>query len=170
MTPIDAQTAQAAASRWALVTARDIMRKDVVTVSYAAPLSEVEHKLSDHRISGAPVTDEGGHVVGIISLKDLIERYAENPDAHPRRGTGFYHLDSEELLEDDFESFEVPSEAEETAGDIMNAEVYSVGPEAGLREIAALMFKHRVHRVLVQEDGKYVGLISTMEILDSLSA
>ena len=79
-------TKEAAAARWALVTARDIMRKDVVTVNYATPLSDVERRLSDHRISGAPVTDESGHIIGVISLKDLVERYAESFESHPRRG------------------------------------------------------------------------------------
>jgi CBS domain-containing protein len=161
---------QAAANRWALVTARDIMRTDVVTVDYAAPLSDVERTLSEHRISGAPVTDEAGHIIGIVSLKDLIERYAEEPESHPRRGAGFFHLSSEEMLEDDFESFEIPAESEETAQDVMTAQIYSVEATAGLQEIATIMTRHNVHRVLVQEDGKYVGLITTMEILDSLSA
>ena len=65
-------TPTAVAERWALVTARDVMRTDVITVPYATPLSEVERILSDNRISGAPVTDESGHIVGILSLKDII--------------------------------------------------------------------------------------------------
>ena len=156
--------------RWGLVTARDLMRTDVVTVSYASPLSEVERKLSDHRISGAPVTDESGHIIGIVSLKDLISRYAEDSDARPRRGAGFFHLSTEELLDDDFDAFNVPAEAEETAGDIMTGEIFSVPVDAGLKEIAQSMLEHKVHRVLVQDDGRYVGLVSTMEILAALSA
>ena len=163
-------TQKAAAARWALVTARDIMRKDVVTVNYATPLSDVERRLSDHRISGAPVTDESGHIIGIVSLKDLVERYAESAESHPRRGPGFFHLSSEEMQDEDFDTFQVPDEAEETAGDIMTGEVFSVEAGAGLSDIAAEMVRHRVHRVLVEEGGKYIGLISTMEILDSLSA
>ena len=158
------------AGRWGLVTARDLMRTDVVTVSYATPLSEVERRLSDHRISGAPVTDEAGHIIGIISLKDLIQRYAEDSDARPRRGAGFFHLSTEELLDDDFDAFSVPAEAEETAGDIMTGDIFSVPVGAGLKEIAQAMLDHGVHRVLVQEDGRYVGLVSTMEILSALSA
>jgi CBS domain-containing protein len=156
--------------RWGLVTARDIMRDDVITVSYAAPLTEVERVLSENRISGAPVTDEMGRIVGVVSLKDLIERYTEDPDAQPRRGNGFYHLSSEETLDDDFESFEIPEEAEETASDVMTAEVYSVPAGAGLKEIAATMKRHGIHRVLVEENGKHIGLISTLEVLAALSA
>ena len=99
-----------------------------------------------------------------------MDRYAQNPDARPRRGGGFFHLSSAELEEEDFDSFDVPEESEETAQDVMTAEIYSVAVDAGLREIAVEMAKHRIHRVLVQQDGRYVGLISTMEIIDSLSA
>ena len=158
------------ADRWAFVTARDVMRTDVITVPYATPLSEVERTLSDNRISGVPVTDESGHIVGILSLKDIITRYAEDPDSRPRRGAGFYHLSSEEMLEEDFESFEVPAESEDTAESVMTAQVYAVNVDDGLRTIAAMMSKHRIHRVLVEDSGRHVGLISTMEILDALNA
>ena len=165
-----APSLQAIAERWARVTARDIMRDEVITVPYAAPLSEVERILSDNRISGAPVTDESGHIVGIISIKDIIGRYAEDPDARPRRGHGFYHLSSEEMLDEDFDSFEVPKESEETAENVMTAQIYSVDVSDGLKAIAAMMSKHRIHRVLVEDGGRHVGLISTMEILDALNA
>ena len=158
------------AERWALVTARDIMRTDVIVVSYAAPLSEIEHTLSENRISGAPVVDESGHIVGIVSLKDIIDRYAQKPESRPRRGSGFYHLSTEELADGDFNSFEVPAESEDTAEDVMTAEVYAVEVSDDLRTIAEKMHKHRIHRVLVQDHGKHVGLISTMEILAALSA
>ena len=125
--------------RWGLVTARDVMRKNVITVSYAAPLSEVERVLSDHRISGVPVTDAAGHIAGVVSLKDLVERYAEDPDARPRRGRGYFHLASEDGPDEDFDAFEVPEEAEETAEDVMTAEVFSVPAGAGIQEIASVM-------------------------------
>ena len=163
-------TPPAVTERWGLVTARDIMRDEVITVPYAAPLSEVERILSDNRISGAPVTDEAGHIVGIVSVRDLVERYTEDPDARPRRGPGFYHLSSEETEDEDFDSFEVPEESEETAADVMTGEIYSVDVSAGLKEIATAMAKHRIHRILVRENGRHVGLISTMEILNALGA
>ena len=163
-------TPQAVAERWAQVTARDVMRTDVITVPYATPLSEVERILSDNRISGAPVTDESGHIVGILSLKDIIARYAEDPDSRPRRGAGFYHLSSEEMLEEDYESFEIPAESEDTAENVMTAQVYAVNVDDGLRAIAAMMTKHRIHRVLVEEQGRHVGLISTMEIIAALNS
>jgi CBS domain-containing protein len=160
----------ARAARWAQVTARDLMREEVVTIADSAPLSEVERVLADHKISGAPVTDEAGRIVGILSWRDVIDRYVEDDSARPRREPGYFHLSSEEMQEEDFDEFELPEEAEETARDVMNAELFSVSPGAGLREIASVMAKHRIHRVLVEERGRFLGILSTLEILNALSA
>jgi CBS domain-containing protein len=160
----------ARAMRWAQVTARDLMRTNVITVGYNAPLSEVERTLADNKISGAPVVDEGGRIIGILSLKDLVDHYTEDPDSRPRRGRGYFHLSYEEMDEEDADAFEVPEESEDTAEDVMNSQIYSVGPDAGLPEIAAVMAKHRIHRVLVEENGRFLGLLSTTELLEALSA
>lgn len=165
-----AAPAPAGANRWALVTARDLMRTDVVTVPYSAPLSEVERVLADNRISGAPVVDEVGRIIGVVSVRDLVERYAADPDARPRRGAGFFELSTEELEEEDLDAFEVPEEAEETARDVMTAQIHTVPGTAGLKEIADAMCRHKVHRVLVEEDGRLLGLISTLDILEGLRA
>lgn len=154
---------------WARLTAREIMQTDVLTVSTSTPLSDVERILGEHRIGGVPVTDEAGHIAGVISMRDLLERYCQDEDSKPRRGQGFYHLSTRELLDEDFDSFEVPPESEETAGEIMTAEVYSVDVGAGLGQIAKMMADKRIHRVLVQNDSKHVGLISTMDILNALA-
>ncbi|MHC5064999.1 MAG: CBS domain-containing protein [Planctomycetota bacterium] len=154
---------------WAALTARDIMQTEVLTVATSTPISEVERLLGEHRIGGIPVTDEAGHIAGVLSMRDLLELYSQDEDSRPRRGPGFYHLSSREMLEEDFDSFEVPDEAEETAGQVMTAEVYSVEASAGLDKIAKAMAEHRIHRVLVQEDRKHVGLISTMDILQALA-
>jgi CBS domain-containing protein len=146
------------------------MQREVITVPYASPLSEVERILSDNRIGGAPVTDETGRIVGIVSIRDLVERYVEDPDARPRRGNASYHLSVEETQDEDFDSFEVPKEGEDTAADVMTALIHSVDVGAGLMEMASLMGEHRIHRVLVRENGKYVGLVTTMEILNALGA
>lgn len=154
---------------WTELTAEDIMQHDVVTVSTSTPLSEVERILSDHRIGGVPVTNEAGHIVGVLSLRDLVERYTQDPDSRPRRGHGFYHLSSEELLEEDLESFELPEEAEETAGEVMTAQIFSVKPDARLPRIAREMVEHNIHRLLVQDGIRTVGLISTMDILRAIA-
>lgn len=149
-------------------TARDIMRTDVLTVSRNTPLSEVERLLGEHRIGGMPVTDEAGHIVGVVSMRDLLERYTQDPDARPRRGAGFYHLTAEELDEEEFEqldSFETPEESQETVADIMSSDVHSVRADAPAPEIAGTMIDKRIHRVLVEDNKRYIGLITTFDLL-----
>lgn len=158
-----------AAKDWRELKAADIMQTNVITVTEDAPLSEVETLLSENRITGMPVTDEAGDLVGVISVTDLIERYTEDSDARPRRGRGFYDVSTYGLEEEDLETFEVPKESEETAGSLMTAEVLTVPAEMTLRLVAKEMVKHKVHRLLVSEGKKTIGIISTMDLLRAAS-
>jgi len=150
-------------------TASDIMITEVVTVSYAAPRSEVERLLVENKISGMPVVDEAGHVVGVVSIKDLIERYAEDPDSRPRREPGYFHLSLEDMDDNDFEAFDLPAEAEDTAENLMTPEIFAIDASATIPETAAAMSEHRVHRLLVQDGNKFVGIVTTLEVLDAVA-
>ena len=158
-----------AAKDWRELKAADIMQTNVITVTEDAPLSEVETLLSENRITGMPVTDEAGALVGVISITDLIERYTEDADARPRRGRGFYDVSTYGLEEEDLETFEVPKESEETAGSLMTAEVLTVKSDLTLRLVAREMVRHKVHRLLVNEGRKTVGIITTMDLLRAAS-
>jgi CBS domain-containing protein len=160
------------AQRWAIVTAKDLMRKNLVTVPRSASLSECQRILSEHRIGGAPVVDEKGAIVGIVSLKDLVEAFAQDPDLHRPGSRGSSRLTSEGLEDEelDLPYEEDREDREETVGEIMSDEVQSVPATAGLKEIASLMARRRIHRVLVEENGRYVGILTTIEILEALAA
>ena len=151
--------------------AADIMQKRIVTVSPSAPLSEVERLLTEHRISGMPVTDSGGRAIGVVSYRDLLEHYAENPDSRPRKGPGFFRLSSEHMLDEDFEAFTVPEESEDIVEDVMTPEVIHCDRDASMVDIAKIMVEHSVHRVLVTEpkSGRVIGIISSMGILAALA-
>ena len=153
------------------ITARDVMRTNVLTVSRNTPLSEVERLLGEHRIGGAPVTDEAGHIVGVVSMRDLLERYTQDRDSRPRASQSFYNLASPELNEDEFEeldSFELPTEAEETVADIMNSDVHAVSAATLVPDIAEKMIEQRIHRVLVEDSKRYIGLITTFDLLGAM--
>lgn len=151
------------------LTARDIMRRDVITVDRATPLSEIERILTEHRISGAPVTDETGAIVGVVSLRDLVERYVDDADARPRRSPGYFSLSTEELGDEDYELTELPAESEETAEDVMTAQVHAVSADASIADVAAVMVRHRIHRVLVESAGHFAGIVGTFEILGAFA-
>lgn len=153
---------------WPHLTARDVMRRDVLTVDRGTPRSEVARALAAHRISGAPVTDATGAIVGVVTLRDLVAHPAAGADAPPPAG-GFYCLATEELEDEACSLAARPAGTEATAGDLMTPEVISVPEDAPLAEVARTLVEQRVHRVLVAAGGHVAGLVGTFEILDALA-
>jgi CBS domain-containing protein len=145
-----------------------VMSKDVLTVSTSTPISEVERTLAEAHVGGVPVTDAAGQVVGVLSLHDIADRYSSDPDSRPRRHT-FYSLVVESAEEDELEGYEVPSDAEDTAADVMSAQVFSVPRTATLRQVAREMRRRQVHRLLVQDRGKMAGIVSTTDLLRAMA-
>ncbi len=155
---------------WSRLTAADIMQTEVVTVAATMPLAEVERTLNESRITGAPVTDEAGHIVGVISIRDLIERYTQDPDARPeppQRPT-FYGLDNDDFDGESPEA-EWAARSQDTAGDAMTAAVFHVAPTASLQQVARAMVRHAIHRILVAEKGHTVGIISATDLLRAMA-
>jgi len=156
-------------ARWTLVTARDLMRKPLVTVDRHAPLSEAARLLTGNGISGAPVVDSHGRIVGVVSFRDLVERFVEQPAARPPRASEEpVEEEDDQDLEQEYSGKDAPAE-EDLVEDVMTSEIRSVRVDASLPEIAEAMKRHNVHRLLVEDhDGRYVGLIGTFEVLDVL--
>ena len=123
------------------LTARDLMQRDVICVNPETPLPEVHRLFLQEEINGAPVVDESGDVVGLISSMDLV-RAAIDED----RGA------LEEL----------------TAADAMVTELVRVRPTASIGEIAKIMRNQRIHRVLVVDDGELLGILSTYDLIGVL--
>ena len=146
--------------------ARDIMQTELLTVGVSTPLDEVERLLGEHRIGGVPVTDAAGHLVGVLSMRDLVEHYAEEPSSHAHLGPGFYH-DVLERGDEEMVTFGGVAGDGETASGIMTGEVHAVEADTILREVAQEMLRLRIHRILVKEKGKHVGLISTFDLLEA---
>ncbi|MCC6670901.1 MAG: CBS domain-containing protein [Planctomycetes bacterium] len=153
------------------ILARHVMQTRLVTVTKKTPLKEVQRILTESRISGVPVTDESGRILGVLSVRDLMDEVAEGTEEAPEKSS-YFEISPEETMDEDFEGYEVSDDfvdSSATAGDIMTPEVHSVPADATLIEVAAKMSKQGIHRVLVEERGKHVGLISTMDVLKGLA-
>jgi CBS domain-containing protein len=126
--------------------AQDIMEKGVVTVSPELPLREFEELLAGEEISGAPVTDGDGRVLGIASKTDVIETLIQRiPDA-----------------------FELGPELR--VADVMTPGAVCVGPDATLVEVARAMVDGRLHRVLVSDGERLLGIITALDVLRAVAA
>ena len=73
------------------------------------------------------------------------------------------------MLDEDLDAIGVPAEAEETVNDIMTTDVHATSPDTPLPEIAAKMLRLRIHRILVREKHKYIGLINTFDMLGAMT-
>jgi|JRYL01.1.fsa_nt_gb CBS domain-containing protein len=146
--------------------AADVMQRDLVTAQIDDPLSTLERIFADERVSGVPVLDGDERLVGILSMADLVRRYAENQDlpdddAYPRFGDD---LDDTELV-----AFAREQQDEPCAGDLMSTDVATVAPDTPLRSVARVLVERRIHRVLVVDRSRVVGLCSTLDLLRAVA-
>ena len=121
---------------------RDIMTTGVVTVRPDTPHQTVAAMLRQHRVSGFPVADDDGKVVGVVTETDLVALVAGR--RHRR------HRAAEQA----------------TAGDLMSHPAVTVGPDDPVKTAARLMRKQRLQRLpVVDRDGRLAGVVSRSDVL-----
>lgn len=146
--------------------ARDLMQRDVVTIDAAASLLDAHRLFVEEEISGAPVVDEDGHVVGVVSARDLLRAVEEERDTALVQTN--YFRDSEEFSGPDWQGSPEDFQdrlASRTVAEAMSPGVISVAPDASVAEVARTLREHRVHRVLVVTDEALVGLLSAFDLI-----
>ncbi|WP_028204556.1 CBS domain-containing protein [Paraburkholderia nodosa] len=144
--------------------ASDIMTTDVVSLRPDASVFEAATLLTDHHVSGVPVVDDTGAVVGILSEGDLLHR-VETGTGKPQRSWLGEWLHSTRRL-----ASEYLKENAVKVGDIMTSNVIYVSPEAELGEIADLLERHHIKRVPVLEQGRLVGIVSRSNLIRALAS
>jgi CBS domain-containing protein len=140
---------------------RDLMTTDVVSVAPETPVDRIARLMGEREISGLPVVDEGGHVVGIVTDLDLIARNARlEPPAYlplldgriPIETPGHYRRRLRHMLGS-------------VAKDVMTEDVVTIGPDEDVETLATLMEKRKVNPVPVVEDGRMVGIVSRADVV-----
>lgn len=143
-----------------MLTAKDIMNREVITVSPGMTVEELGRLLSEKNISGAPVLEDG-RLVGIVTENDLIRQN--------RR----FHIPTLVRLFDAFIPLEGSAKVEEeirrmsasTVSEICSKPVITVGPDTPLQDIATLMSEKGVHLLPVISGGAIVGIIGKIDII-----
>lgn len=150
--------------------AKDVMTKQVITVTEDDTLKTAAETLKSHHITGAPVVDSEGKLVGIISITDLVEASAVVNGSSPRRSIPLAH-GTDPTAWDLFERAAALSDEEgaRRVGEWMSSEVTSVTTNAPLVEVARAMCDGHWHRVPVINDaGALKGIISSMDVLAAI--
>lgn len=152
------------------LTARDIMNPDVVLVHDDMSVHELAATLTQHGISGAPVLDGDGLLVGVVSLSDIVANDGKRQAIRGGEHVGDFFLQGweDELDETDLRPFHVVEDEGMTVGDILTSVIYKVDESTDISTMADTMIKGRIHRLVVTRDDAVVGIVSTLDMLKAL--
>jgi CBS domain-containing protein len=125
-----------------LPTVRDYMATKLLTLDPGGDIRDAVMFLLKHKISGAPVVDKAGNLVGVLSEKDCLRLLAEGVHAEMPHGT---------------------------VAEFMASQVATVPPNMDIYYAAGMFLKNVYRRFPVVEDGKLVGQISRRDILRAIA-
>lgn len=146
--------------------ARDIMTPNPIVLKRGVSVKKAAEIFTEKGIGGAPVVDDEGRIVGMVSSTDLIMR-----DVRLRYPTVIHVLDSFIYLPNPAQRFneELRKAVGARVEDVMNERVVAVDPDATIEDVATLMVDHHVDRVPVVEDSKPIGIITKADIVRTIS-
>lgn len=148
-----------------MLKAQDIMTNNVITVTEDMPVKELAKILSKNKISGAPVVDNEGKLIGVVTESDLIDQTKKvHIPTVVSIFDSFLFLESPERLEKDLKKM-----AASTVKDISSEEIVNVNKDTRLDELATLMSEKKVHTLPVVEGDKLVGVIGKSDIIRTLA-
>jgi CBS domain-containing protein len=137
------------------VYARDVMSAPVVTARADTPLKELAALLTTYRISGVPIVDDGGRVVGIVSESDFLTKLRHAEKHSGIRGT------LERLADPEGER----KSGARVASELMTSPAITADAGATVRDVVGLMTTHKVNRVPVVDGENLVGIVTRADVL-----
>jgi CBS domain-containing protein len=143
--------------------ARDVMVSPVITVKPHSSVRDVAKIFLERSISAAPVVDDGGKLVGIVSEGDLLHRTETGTEM--RRSPWIRFLTGDETLAAEY----AKAHARKVA-DVMTKRVVFAAPDAPLGDIAMLMERHSIKRIPIMADGRLVGIVSRANLVQALAS
>jgi CBS domain-containing membrane protein len=140
------------------VSVRDVMTKNVITISDDADLSEVTNLLSENRISGLPVVDRENRVIGVITEADVLSMAGMQKE-HAFKDI-IRHILGEPLP---------GNKKTKSLRNAMSSPAITTGSDADIREVAVTLDERRIKRLpVVDEQGKLIGVISRADIVRAI--
>jgi predicted transcriptional regulator len=150
-----------------LPVAKDIMKTDVITVNLDMSVHELANLFIQKMISGAPVVDKKEHLIGIVSMTDIVKSdgfrttLVENEWLEDDVAKGWEgKMDPQDLQKLHLEKLDDVS-----VRDIMTTVVYTAAENTPVTELARLMLQGHIHRLIITRNYKVVGIVTTMDML-----
>jgi CBS domain-containing protein len=143
--------------------AMDVMQRELVTTTAEASIDDAARLMVAHHISGVPVVDASGALLGILSEGDLLRRTELGTEAKVPAWIGW-------LAGQGRAAREYVRENARKVGEIMTTPAISVAPQTELAEVVALMESRRIKRVPVVEDSRLVGMLTRCDLMRALAS
>ena len=148
-------------------TVREVMQTDVPTVAPHDSVETVLHLLREHERTGLPVVSEGGRCVGIVTEGDLVIADEERDLKLPHMISLFGGVVFLEPLSRFEERLRKAVAAD--VSDMMTRDPVTVDADADVREAARLIAEKDHDQLPVVEHGRYVGVVTRLDVLEALS-
>ena len=148
-------------------TVADVMIRDPILVRPQTPLKEAIQILAEKRISGLPVIDDAGKLVGIISETDLMwQETGVTPPAYIMILDSVIYLQNPGTYERDLHKA-----LGQTVGEVMSKNPVAISPQKSLKEAAQLIQNHKVQRLPVLDNGgNVIGILTRGDIIRAMAA
>ena len=147
-----------------MITAKDIMTKDIFTVSPETEITQAANLLLEKRINGVPVINTTGELVGILCQSDLIAQQKSIPI--PSLFTlldGYISFTTAKRMDKEVEKIVATK-----VGEAMTYNPVTVDPATDIEQIASLMVEKNYHTLPVVDAGKLVGILGKEDVLRTL--
>lgn len=144
---------------------KDIMTKEVITVTEDDTVEKCANLLATHKLSGLPVLDDKGKVKGMVTEGDLIRRASriEGPAFLELLG-GIIYLESPKKFMDDLRKT-----MGYMAKHIMTEDVITISPNEKIEDAATLLVRKKIKRLpVIDEEGRLIGIVSRKDIMNFL--
>ena len=146
----------------------DVMSSSVVEVSVNASLADAAALLVDHNVTGAPVVDESGRCVGVLSSTDFMVREQLPEGSDEGTALGYEHV---LVKKTGLGSYQIEASQEDRVGEHMTPAVQTISEKAPIMNAARAMCGEHIHRLVVaDEKGRPVGIVSTLDLVAAMVA
>ena len=140
------------------LTAEDVMVTDVITDHDDATISELVSILTEHMITGAPVLDASGKLVGVVSATDVARASGERISRIRREAPADYYTRDLDVWDYEHGFHVIEDERGRLVREIMTPVTFWVSRSATWEEIADTMIARRVHRLVVKDGDRIAGI------------
>jgi CBS domain-containing protein len=141
----------------------DVMTRNVVSLQPETTVFQAADLMLEHRISGLPVVDSDGHIIGIVTEGDFLRRSETGTQRERPRWLQFL-LGPGRLAEEYVRS------SSRKVEDVMTRSVHTIREDTPLSDAVELMERHRIKRLPVLRDNKLVGIVSRANLLHALAS